>query len=1128
MPGSDVRVRLSYNSTRQNCIQVGGEGGFTGAKWEVNRDQNLMLNVKGGDGGNGGRGENGQQGGQGAPGRDATKYHDATAGGIGAPGGNGGYGTNGANGADAGNVFITVHESDLDTLACVFWDLNGGSGGLSGTHGQPGEGGIGGRGGNGGRWEDRVGDRVSTVTRGPGAPGPQGPPGIPPATFLSGGQSGKQGSSQIRVIKGDLTEATFPKRSGEHIIVRNLIVENVGGMPSPNLNRLMVSIHGDRWFEPVTSVELPREIQVGDKVKVPGEIRALIRNETAARIPGHHLFENTEVRLIATFDERLQRSLPEFHVGEGAPIEIQYPLQLTPPRYLDCVAKGDNVRFSWTLKNVSTKEYGIQGNLRRHVATRLSDPDGVFNLKYGAGRRWADDELDILLPGAEVPIDQDFTVSSNAMEYSDSVLTLDLMLSDPSKPQAGTGSASSVRSVMRYDMKMQISGKYEYKEKSRFLLVVNAGTPNYAIHQIINFIRKGLQLEVDIFNISLTGSFIDPITNTDVLSRYVGKSIIIYGSTLSYFRLGHRSPWDLLDPWEVCRLAKLGTSFLFANVADSNGLQSWSSLSSFPTPATAAPSSVNVENLAGLLDSLKPGKQAADALHSYHKFGAKKNPLTGCFGDLDSALLSHSKKAAKKLNKTYPLRRFVARPDVTDGGKGNSGAVIVSEGLPKSAKVFASRLPHQPGPWILDYHMYMVVACLPFSDQARIFWNLAGQWDKNGLPPTALYNGLPHLINSKPGDQMNAMVATNELINEKVFQAICISIESQIGTEITRYCDVPSWPNPIPTNEVMNHLPLLSQLLHTTPSSAPIGSTERTEFLVGVLGTIMGALEHIGFVQWWSNVVFRIGVRKVQVRAQVKMTMNTALSHKFTPAAISTLQKSIEKTAKQTKKEIKQTKQESKNLSLVNLSRLSAFTGTTDAAPDDLTMPTDPAVANSTGWTRNKLQENRKLHTIRQEKRLADEAHSRRVIAEHVNPEDEDDGEEEDNGPDEYEEPNLEDMVRPTGPTGPAGPHGMAAPVELFSPVDTTAPVELASPDALAPPVELASPNPPAAPVELASPDAPAAPVEPAAPQTPTAPVELASPHIHAAPVELASPQIMVSSEKNIPQTHVVAVREVQ
>jgi hypothetical protein len=71
---------------------------------------------------------------------------------------------------------------------------------------------------------------------------------MPPGTYLSGGQSGKTGSSQVRVIKRDLTEGTFPKRymlkvvsfdvvdenedtinePGEHIYIRNLVVENFG------------------------------------------------------------------------------------------------------------------------------------------------------------------------------------------------------------------------------------------------------------------------------------------------------------------------------------------------------------------------------------------------------------------------------------------------------------------------------------------------------------------------------------------------------------------------------------------------------------------------------------------------------------------------------------------------------------------------------------------------------------------------------------------------------------------------------------------------------------------------------------------------------------------------------------
>lgn len=222
----------------------------------------------------------------------------------------------------------------------------------------------------------------------------------------------------------------------------------------------------------------------------------------------------------------------------------------------------------------------------------------------------------------------------------------------------------------------------------------------------------------------------------------------------------------------------------------------------------------------------------------------------------------------------------------------------------------------------------------------------------------------------------------------------------------------------------------------------------------------------------------------------------------------SLVKRSSKRSASRSKQEIKQTKQESKNLSLVTLSRLSAFTGTANAAPDDLTMPADASVAHSAGWTRGKLQENWKLHLNRQERRLADEAHSRSVIAEHVNPEDEHDEEdEEDEGPDEYEQPT------PRRPTGPASPHGMAAPVELSSPIQTA-------------PVELSSLYAPAAPVELAAPHAPTAPVELASPHSPVAPVELASPHTHVAPVELPNPQAVISSEKTIPQTHVVAVTE--
>jgi hypothetical protein len=117
-------------------------------------------------------------------------------------------------------------------------------------------------------------------------------------------------------------------------------------MPSPKRNLLHVLIQSAPWLDPVESepLEIPCNIQVGGVVEVPGVLKALIRNETATRPWGEPFFAREKVALIAFF-ERIHRALPEFNGSSD--IEIQYPLQLNPPRYLDCVAKGDRIRFSW-------------------------------------------------------------------------------------------------------------------------------------------------------------------------------------------------------------------------------------------------------------------------------------------------------------------------------------------------------------------------------------------------------------------------------------------------------------------------------------------------------------------------------------------------------------------------------------------------------------------------------------------------------------------------------------------------------------------------------------------------------------------------------------------------------------
>jgi hypothetical protein len=141
---------------------------------------------------------------------------------------------------------------------------------------------------------------------------------------------------------------------GEHLIVHNIRVRNVGGMPSPESRSIHLFIQGTQFLESITSepVELPRSIQPGQEVDVPGVLRAYIRNEWSEKPIGTALNYVDNVQLLGIFHERLNRPIPNF--CGSTQIVIRYPLRLDPPTYLDCVAKGDKVRFKWVVSDFSS------------------------------------------------------------------------------------------------------------------------------------------------------------------------------------------------------------------------------------------------------------------------------------------------------------------------------------------------------------------------------------------------------------------------------------------------------------------------------------------------------------------------------------------------------------------------------------------------------------------------------------------------------------------------------------------------------------------------------------------------------------------------------------------------------
>jgi hypothetical protein len=348
----------------------------------------------------------------------------------------------------------------------------------------------------------------------------------------------------------------------------------------------------------------------------------------------------------------------------------------------------------------------------------MADPNNFFDLTHAADDSPGEavDEIPELEPNSVMTIEQDFRVNDNALEFSDGFLTLDLMFSDPT-----TG---KMRSVMKYRMAMQLSGLYRLSPNPSFLLVVNSKTPNHAIHQIITLVRHGLYTSLDIFNLSLTGSYESPVTGENVLESYYGKSVIIFGNTFPFFDNGACSPWDILDPSEIGLLTQFRTSILFAGVDDWAGLATFIAKAVFPTVG-AVSTPATQKSIKGLVSELREANEEAAGADSMlaHRIPVKK----GLFSSLQSKTEGAARSAAKRLNKNMPLRRFVAVPDMAALEESTKeGGIVVSEGAPRTTHIWACAGQFaQSATAVADYHMFSIFGCLPFDVRVRMFWNMA-------------------------------------------------------------------------------------------------------------------------------------------------------------------------------------------------------------------------------------------------------------------------------------------------------------------------------------------------------------------------------------------------------------------
>jgi hypothetical protein len=261
---------------------------------------------------------------------------------------------------------------------------------------------------------------------------------------------------------------------------------------------------------------------------------------------------------------------------------------------------------------------------------------------------------------------------------------------------------------------------------------MNAGIPERFLRQFQHFIKQILSLQVDIYNISLSGSLLQA-NKKNVMESYIGKSIIVPSNRFTYFGSPERFTYEFMDPRLVTRLAKLGTTFMFLGVHNLNAFgPDWSQLLALPPVTTSTAESH--KSLQGL--QKKPFLRTLEMINCQvsSQKGFETQFVTikkkGLFKSTQKTIHSEAKKLASKLALRYPLQNYYTMEPLSDGAGNIPLGVTVLEGLPMSSRIWISQGSFDSLPDSLPVDMqYWLMASLPFKQRTEMLWTFASSYD---------------------------------------------------------------------------------------------------------------------------------------------------------------------------------------------------------------------------------------------------------------------------------------------------------------------------------------------------------------------------------------------------------------
>ncbi|HEY5935751.1 MAG TPA: hypothetical protein VIU61_13980 [Kofleriaceae bacterium] len=448
----------------------------------------FQLAASGGEGGKGGNGGRGGDGATGSNGSDATRWSSGGDGGDGGDGGTGGDATSGGAGGRGGEIVLAVSEDDTPLLMLVRHDLAGGTGGAAGTNGGGGSGGAGGQGGDSYRWSesddytDSQGRRQTRTTwhsNPGGSDGSRGRSGASGRANVKAGANGADGKLTIEVTgetgvqryssRYDLRLAAFAHDSlnedavyEPHELVRvfDLVVENVGGMPTPGKDELKLALVPGGWVKPEPGELLCKPgIPAGERHDVKGELQFRIADFTPKE-PGDPL-EVEESILHRALLPSVRRSFEHYQEGdalEAGRFIIRFPARVSAVSALKSVAVGEATRVKFSVVNQSRFALGSRSAskrvLRVRVATTEDSELGDAQVGFTAGGKalapssgWLH-EIELLEAGETAELELTVSIKDGAEEYRRFAARVDLelgRLEAPAEPRAIQYRAFDVR-----------------------------------------------------------------------------------------------------------------------------------------------------------------------------------------------------------------------------------------------------------------------------------------------------------------------------------------------------------------------------------------------------------------------------------------------------------------------------------------------------------------------------------------------------------------------------------------------------------------------------------------------------------------------------------------------------------